>query len=865
MLIIKTKRIIFVKGVIMKYLLRFTTVLFVILYLQSVTAQTNLDPAAYARFLQSIENLSTSDFLANHAPSSMRYTERSDTQLDKFAFLDSIQDAYQLTDDELELLKSHHFVITERLKYPCFGEALHDIFGNDLPLFITTDIILHALHTSYDKILMKLEISQLQPKLIQILEALNSSYPTLWNTYQANPQMANSLKDVDLYLTIARSLIQGEQLAANIISDTDVKAVWDAIQAETYTEMALFTKRSRKFDFSQFTPRGHYTQEIWSGTGFVTLENYFKTMMWLGRIDFLLTPTADNPLEEPWPEEEIQRMTIDAVLLNELLDIAAVREPLKEIDQTIEFLVGESDNLTPTELADITKDQNIERSDELLNQDTYHQLKQTLYKSPECQQKILSCFLIMNPFSAVPDTLPVSYRLMGQRFIIDSYIFSNVVYDRIVYQGAKIWRPMPDPLDAMFALGNDDAGYLMQADIEQYHYATQLEALRYLVDSYQEDFWNLSLYNTWLDAIRLLNPPADNSNLPFFMQTVAWHQEKLNTQLASWSQLRHDNLLYAKQSYTGGTLCSFPHSFVEPYPQFYQKVGEFARKAYDFFQLPYFQRLDCIMDTLTTLAEKELDQEPFTESEKSFLQRMLFLSGGSGAPPFTGWFADLFYDPYNTVKHDYVIADVHTQPTDAGGSVVGRVLHVGVGEVNLGIFLANSPSSDYQPMAYVGPVMSFYETITENWDRLTDERWQTIIQNNELPQRPDWVNIYLADTLGNTRVTGRELEGRVYASSNNSLNSLPDHFSLLQNYPNPFNPFTTIRFELPEKSQVRLEIYNILGQKIITLINEEKTAGAYYIKWNGKDLKGIDVSSGIYLYKMTCGNSVQIRKMVLSR
>jgi len=849
----------------MKYLLHLATVLLVILYFQSITAQTNLDPDVYSHFLQSIENLSTSDFLANHAPSSIRYTERNDTQLDKFAFLDSIQDAYQLTDDELELLKTHHFVITERLKYPCFGQALHNIYGNDLPLFATTDIILHALHISYDKILMELEISQLQPKLIQILDALNSSYSVLWNTYQENPQMINSLKDVDLYLTIARSLIQGEQLAANIVSDADVKVVWDAIQAETYIGMPLFTSRKRRLDFSQFTPRGHYTSQIWNGSKLVTLENYFKTMMWLGRIDFLLTPPADNPYEEPWPEEEIQRMTIDAVLLNELLNIAAVREPLKEIDQTIEFLVGVSDNLTPTELADITKAQNIERADELLNQNIYHQLKQILYESPDCQQKILSCFLIMNPFSAVPDTLPVSYRLMGQRFIVDSYIFSNVVYDRIIYQGEKIWRPMPDPLDAMFALGNDDAGYLLKNEIEQYHYATQLEALRYLVNSYEYDFWNQSLYNTWLNAIRLLNPPAENSNLPFFMKTVAWHQEKLNTQLASWSQLRHDNLLYAKQSYTGGTACSFPHSYIEPYPQFYQKVGEFAQNAYDFFQLPYFQRLACIMDTLAILAEKELNQELFNESEQSFLQRMLFVSGGSGEPPFTGWFADLFYDSYDAVKYDYVIADVHTQPTDEAGNIVGRVLHVGVGEVDLGIFLTNSPSDYYQPMAYVGPVMSYYETITENWDRLTDERWKKIIQSEELPQRPDWVNVYLADKTGNARITGRELEGRAYASSNNSQQNLPEVFLLAQNYPNPFNPETTIRFALPEKSQVKLEIYNVLGQKVITLINEEKTAGSYYIKWDGKDMKGRDVSSGIYLYRMTYGNSVQIRKMVLSR
>ena len=62
----------------------------------------------------------------------------------------------------------------------------------------------------------------------------------------------------------------------------------------------------------------------------------------------------------------------------------------------------------------------------------------------------------------------------------------------------------------------------------------------------------------WLNSIRKLNPPKDRSALPQFMQTAAFWQEKLNTQLSSWAQLRHDNLLYAKQSYTGGVpICPF--------------------------------------------------------------------------------------------------------------------------------------------------------------------------------------------------------------------------------------------------------------------------------------------------------------------
>ncbi|NOX89993.1 MAG: DUF3160 domain-containing protein, partial [Calditrichaeota bacterium] len=117
---------------------------------------------------------------------------------------------------------------------------------------------------------------------------------------------------------------------------------------------------------------------------------------------------------------------------------------------------------------------------------------------------------------------------MGQRFIVDSYIFSNVVFDRIVFKGEKIWRPLPDPLDAMFVLGNDDALPLLKEELTNYKYASQLAALRFLVDSYDTAFWESSLYNVWLNAIRALNPPENRDGFPFFMKTAAWRQNKLN-------------------------------------------------------------------------------------------------------------------------------------------------------------------------------------------------------------------------------------------------------------------------------------------------------------------------------------------------
>lgn len=89
-------------------------------------------------------------------------------------------------------------------------------------------------------------------------------------------------------------------------------------------------------------------------------------------------------------------------------------------------------------------------------------------------------------------------------------------------------------------------------------------------------------------------------------------------------------------------------------------------------------------------------------------------------------------------------------------------------------------------------------------------------------------------------------------------NTVPDNFSLKQNYPNPFNPSTTIEFSLKENSNVKLSIYNILGQKVVTLIDGQMNAGAHIYQFNASNL-----SSGIYFYQLTAGENSKIMKMEL--
>ena len=167
-----------------------------------------------------------------------------------------------------------------------------------------------------------------------------------------------------------------------------------------------------------------------------------------------------------------------------------------------------------------------------------------------------------------------------------------------------------------------------------------------------------------------------------------------------------------------------------------------------------------------------------------------------------------------------------------------------------------------EPTAFVGPVMSYYEYTTTNFLRLTDDEWDdTYLQS---AGRPDWVNLYLADSLGNSRGGGRTLITSV--DTDNTKCNYSQSEILINNYPNPFNPNTIIAFTIPynlTNSQTVLNIYDIQGKLIRTLVNEDLSAGNYLSKWDSKNNEGIFVSSGVYIYNLEVDRHQVSGKMML--
>ena len=850
------------------HLVTITALTFVLAGSSAGQGPAPFDINAYKSFLSANKDMSADQLLSLHPAGT--FVRRATVEPTSSMYFRQIDSAFQLTAAEKALWNENGFVVSERIRPGSFMKAFVVGYAADLPVFISTDAILFAFHKSYDAMLKSAEYSVVIPALDQILTGLSSSMPSLISRYQSQPGMTDALMDVDLYVTVAGNL---EGLNLSSAYPGNASAVDDLLkkveaQRIVVGSAPLFGDSIRLMDYSQFTVRGHYTESA-------VLARYFKSMMWLGRVEFYLA--APHNTAEQYGDAAIQRQTVAALLLQELIGLAGVASTVEHMDAVLQAFVGESDNVTLECIHDLRTMLSIVRADELLATQRWKEFQTSLLQQAWAYQRINSQILISGSLAADDQLQPASsFLFMGQRFIIDSYVTANTVFDKIVYKGEKIWRALPSTLDILAALGNNAAFQLLQPELDQYHYGSNLAALRYLVDSYEDAFWRMSIYTGWLDAIRALNPPVDRSAMPLFMQTASWWQEKLNTQLASWAELRHDNLLYAKSSYTGGTTCSFPMGYVEPVPAFYDRLkllmGDVAAKlsnvgALDGWSAAYLSGMAASLDTLGSIARKELARERLDPGQESFLQRTISSGGlaGCGAESANtfrgGWYPKMFLTTADsTMKEDYVVADVHTAPTDAAGNMVGWVLHGGTGPVDLAFVTADVPGDGL--VSFVGPVLGYYEIVTENFKRLTDGEWSTQYALSPA-YRPSFVNAYLADASGRRRSAGPMLI--TGAEDDRGAVTFPQALTLGQNYPNPFNPATLISLTVPGGMPqfVDLAVYNIQGQVVRQVVKGPMQGGHFALRWDGKNERGDPVASGVYISVLKAKGGMQSRKMVL--
>lgn len=267
-------------------------------------------------------------------------------------------------------------------------------------------------------------------------------------------------------------------------------------------------------------------------------------------------------------------------------------------------------------------------------------------------------------------------------------------------------------------------------------YDEQLTELRNEFDAFTEEDWNRNLYWAWLYALKPLLEEY-GEGYPTFMQTEAWQDKELNTALASWAELRHDTILYAKQSYTPALTAAPPPpkpllGYIEPLPEFYARMLDLTKMTRQgLSQLEALSQeednrlgnLEAILDRSLQIAVNELEGTELTEDDYNFIR------------DFGKRLESVICGVEAEGKETTIVADVHTDVNSPQ-----EVLEEGVGYVDLILVAYKVP--DGRIIVGAGPTLSYYEFKQPIDNRLTDEQWKQMLKSGQAPPRPAWTSSF---------------------------------------------------------------------------------------------------------------------------
>ena len=769
--------------------------------------------AAFRSELEQLGQLSTSDFrarygLTNQYLAALSWDPTNALYWDRFAVDPAVHNQglsrtnkgyrwydFRINEAELAVLRRNGFVVSERHATENFSETFYRLWNDDLPVFISTDALLQAWHRSYDNMIIELEHFWLHHMIGEIINGMASQIAAAQQEAAGGPLEA-SVRDADYFLAVARSLYSNAVVRSVLNQDARVQATLDAINREQLECFTLFDYE-RMVDFSQFKPRGHYEESE-------RLRHYFRTVMWLGRTDLRIAGPDMNCMGDELPPSRRQLGT--AVVFGRLLALANQFENWQNFERTIQTFVGLTDSMTFAQLADLTEAAGIRTLRDVSSAETLADLQAEIEAGTLGVQNIGGDVFI-SPLGPAQVRLPRSFTVCGQKFVLDSWALSQLVYDRILRQedGAKIHRRVPSAFDVAFGvLKNDHIVPDMVARIEDstaarstnhtirwrdgFAYQHNLAAVRNVIEMQDPSIWDNNIYLGWLGALRELSAPTTGTEFPEAMRTRPWALRTLNTQLASWTQLRHDTLLYVKHSYTFPGLCEYPDGFVEPQVGFWRALERMALRTSEMlgalpggelsyrpsqWATPYTIDLGRIRTNqvrfltnfaaktaqLRVIAEQELRHEPLSADQLRFIDSLMQIGYTNYAHVrvYDGWYPALYYrfayplesswdydyfDPidFGATKYDALVADVHTDsPDPMGTGDPGGILHQAVGKVNL-LYIAVERGA--RQTLYAGPVLSHYEFETPFPRRMTDLEWKTQLTNSP-PANPSWTQSFL--------------------------------------------------------------------------------------------------------------------------
>jgi hypothetical protein len=643
-----------------------------------------------------------------------------------------------LTKAERAKLTKNGFVVSERFAFDTYAWAFHEIYQSELPLWFSADALLHAVYASNDNLIADLE-THLERTLGAALSAMHCELPRATGSYP--PDVA---RDLDLYLTVARSLLSGAPTPSVLGTDAEVARVVDAAtRARGIATEELFG-RPRLVDWSLYLPRGHYAPQKPSDDGAAPprdLSRYFRAVMWLSRLELnLVSRSSRSSAPGPTPDpRETPREALTALALADLVDRAGQSDAVGTLERAFSALGGRREDVAISDLRALRTRAKIDRIDDA----AFDKLKAAIGAGFQRTARL-------HPMPQGSDVLPAIATFLGPRVTADSAAFRPLV------DAETPSRKMIGAADVAFTLGLDHARTYLADDLARYpQLGPNLLRSRATLASAPDPG---DLYSAWLGALRGA-ASATRDSAPSFMKTSAYQDARLATITAGYAQLRHAYVLLAGQPYDEGG-CEIPDGFVEPVPEVYDAVAEYARRGAalaktvapgDARASAYFTRLGEIAEVLSIIAADELAGRALTDAERRFLSMVVeMVPGGTGGPPtYTGWYFDLFRGrEAEALTGASLVADYYTSG-DAG-----LAAYVGARRPQLGVFVVDVAGA---PRVMVGPVANAYELTSSVERRLDDAAAE---RSND--KRSPWVASYVASRPAEPRVGVRlNLEQKV--------------------------------------------------------------------------------------------------------
>lgn len=573
--------------------------------------------------------------------------------------------------------------------------------------FVTVDSMMHTYHLYFAYLMRNTEKNYLGYTLSALSEQMLSKSVAQYEALKGTEWEQAALRNVAFFCIGAR--LQNESIA-----------IPAEVQAVVESELALIMEHTTLVespltgimeDYSQYKPRGYYE-------GDPQLEAYFRAMMWYGRLNF------------KQKEEDLDRSAL-------LMTLAMDQDTLpawESIYAITSFFAGTSDDSGYYEykpIIDAAYGAGVTAADLPGKTDAWN-LFHTL--TGQLEPPRINSVPMMDDGGATDKVVEnLGYRFMGQRFTLDEAIFQNLTYSKVGEKSENDRRMLPDVLDAAAAMGSEKAlSILEQQGATSYPgYLENMQALREEVKNSTEEQWNASLYSSWLHTLQPLLKEK-GAGYPGFMQTGLWAQKTLETFAGSFTELKHDTVLYAKQMMAemgGGEIPVVDdRGYVEPEPEIFSRLAVLTDrtasglKGYGMLSENDEQNLGLLSSLarqLMVISEKELRNETLTDEEYELIRTY----GGNLEHFWQETVKDLAaqYDDATLNRPDQfpaaLVVDVATDPN-------GQCLELATYNPAT-IYVACLV--DGQVKICSGSVYSFYQFSWPSSDRLTDSQWRIMM------------------------------------------------------------------------------------------------------------------------------------------